>query len=108
MPLLHCPKCCPKRWETVQGVAGSCSHSWEPSGYRETGEVERIEYAPGKFVETPKLEAIEPWGWKCDNCGHFKRPRPGAQKPRPERTKAAKNARFAAAILQSLTTTERT
>lgn len=73
MPLLHCPKCCPKKWETVQGVAGSCAHSWDASDWREV---------PGEFVfiegeRTPRIEAVLPWGWRCDNCGNFKRPRPG-------------------------------
>jgi hypothetical protein len=71
MPLLHCPKCCPKKWETVQGVAGSCSHDWQPSEWREvSGEFEVIQ-----GVTVPKIEAVKPWGWKCENCGHFKRPR---------------------------------
>lgn len=72
MPLLHCPKCCPKKWETVQGVAGSCSHTWDVEKWVEHP-TETVEVLPGRFE--PRLVAGGPWGWRCENCGHFKKPR---------------------------------
>lgn len=71
MPLLHCPKCCPKKWETVHGVAGSTSHDYAPSAWAEHP-TETVDTAAGVL---PRLVAVEPWGWRCENCGHFKRPR---------------------------------